>query len=79
MIPEAVVAMLACAHIGAVHVVVFGGFAPTECAKRIESAKPTVIITASCGIEGKKIIPYLPFVSNLLSQLITSHLITPDP
>ncbi|KAI5812787.1 propionyl-CoA synthetase [Pyronema omphalodes] len=68
MIPEAVVAMLACAHIGAVHVVVFGGFAPTECAKRIESAKPTVIITASCGIEGKKIIPYLPFIREAIEK-----------
>jgi len=62
MIPEALVALLACTHIGAVHVVVFGGFAPAECAKRIESAQPLVVITASCGIEGKRITPYLPFV-----------------
>jgi len=62
MIPEALVAMLACTHIGAVHVVVFGGFAPAECAKRIESAQPLVVMTASCGIESKRVIPYLPFV-----------------
>lgn len=67
MIPEAVVAMLAATHLGAVHSVVFGGFAPKECAKRIEAARPTVVLTASCGIEGgtngsRKILPYLPLV-----------------
>lgn len=55
--------MLACTHLGAVHVVVFGGFAPKECAKRIDAAKPGVIVTASCGLEGmKRKIPYLPLI-----------------
>ncbi len=66
MIPEAPVAMLACARIGAVHSVVFGGFAPNELAIRIDDAKPKVIVSASCGIEGKKTIPYKP----LLDQAI---------
>lgn len=68
MIPEATFAMLAAAHLGAIHCVVFGGFAPAECAKRIESAEPKIILTASCGIEGgtggkRRVIPYLPLVS----------------
>jgi propionyl-CoA synthetase len=62
MIPEAAIAMLACARIGAVHSVVFGGFAAKELATRIEDAKPKVIISASCGIEGKKIIQYKPLL-----------------
>ena len=51
MVPEAVVAMLACARLGAVHSVVFGGFAPRELAVRIDDARPKVIVSASCGIE----------------------------
>ena len=62
MVPEALVAMLACARIGAVHSVVFGGFAPHELAIRINDARPKLLVTASCGIEGKKIIPYKPLV-----------------
>ena len=58
MIPEAVVAMLACARIGAIHSVVFGGFASHELAIRIDDCKPKVIISASCGIEHSKIIDY---------------------
>jgi propionyl-CoA synthetase len=58
MIPEAVYAMLACARIGAIHSVVFGGFAPAELAKRIEDSKAKVVFTASCGIEPKGVIPY---------------------
>ncbi len=58
MIPEAVVAMLASARIGAVHSVVFGGFAPKELALRIEDAKPKVIVSASCGIEITRVIAY---------------------
>jgi propionyl-CoA synthetase len=58
MIPEAAVAMLACARLGAVHSVVFGGFAANELATRINDAKPKVIVTASCGIEIKRVIPY---------------------
>ncbi len=66
MIPEAVIAMLACARLGAVHSVVFGGFAPHELATRIDDAKPKTIVSASCGIEGVRIIEYKP----LLDQAI---------
>jgi propionyl-CoA synthetase len=62
MIPQAVVAMLACARLGAVHSVVFGGFAPHELATRINDSKPKVIVTASCGIEGSKVLPYKPLL-----------------
>ena len=62
MIPEAVIAMLACARIGAIHSVVFGGFAARELAARIEDAKPRVIISSSCGIEVTRIIPYKPLL-----------------
>jgi len=58
MIPEAVYGMLACARIGAIHSVVFGGFASAELAKRIEDSKAKVILTASCGMEPKGVIPY---------------------
>lgn len=63
MIPEAVIAMLACARIGAIHSVVFGGFAAKELATRIDDAAPKVILTASCGIEFQQVIPYLPLVN----------------
>jgi propionyl-CoA synthetase len=66
MVPEAVVAMLACARIGAVHSVVFGGFAPHELAKRIEDARPVMVISASCGIEGQRVIPYKPLLDQAL-------------
>jgi propionyl-CoA synthetase len=62
MIPEAAIAMLACARIGAVHSVVFGGFAANELATRINDAKPKVMISASCGIEVQRIIPYKPLL-----------------
>jgi propionyl-CoA synthetase len=62
MIAEAAMAMLACARIGAVHSVVFGGFAAKELATRINDAKPKVIVTASCGIEVKKVIAYKPLL-----------------
>ena len=71
MIPEALVAIFACARIGAVHSVVFGGFAPNELAIRIDDAKPKVIISASCGIEGKKTIPYKPLLDEAIK--IASH------
>jgi propionyl-CoA synthetase len=58
MIPEAVMGMLACARIGAVHSVVFGGFASKELATRIDDAKPTMVLSASCGIEVKRIVDY---------------------
>jgi propionyl-CoA synthetase len=66
MIPEAVTAMLACARIGAIHSVVFGGFAPNELAKRINDAKPKVIVSASCGIEREKVIPYKPLLDKAM-------------
>jgi len=66
MIPEAIVAMLACARIGAIHSVVFGGFAPRELAIRIDDAKPKVIVTATCGIEPRRIIPYVPLLHNAI-------------
>jgi len=66
MIPQAVFAMLACARIGAVHSVVFGGFAANELATRINDAKPKVIVSASCGIEVKKIIEYKPLLDKAI-------------
>ena len=74
MIPEAAIAMLACARIGAIHSVVFGGFASNELATRIEDAKPKVVVSASCGIETKKIIPYKP----LLDQAIAMSQVKPE-
>jgi len=62
MVPEAVIAMLACARIGAIHSVVFGGFAPAELSARIDDAAPKVILSASCGIEPSRIVPYKPFL-----------------
>ncbi|MEM8491040.1 MAG: AMP-binding protein [Pseudomonadota bacterium] len=62
MVAQAVIAMLACARIGAVHSVVFGGFAARELAKRIDDAKPALILTASCGFEPGKTIEYLPLI-----------------
>ena len=68
MIPQVVFAMLACARIGAVHSVVFGGFAPHELAIRIDDAQPKVILAASCGIEIKKIIPYKPILDEAIEE-----------
>ena len=62
MIPEAVIAMLACARIGAVHSVVFGGFAAHELAARIDDAQPAVIVSASCGIEPSRVVEYKPML-----------------
>jgi propionyl-CoA synthetase len=67
MVPEAVFAMLACARIGAVHSVVFGGFAAKELATRIDDAKPNVILSASCGIEGARVIPYKPLLDEAIN------------
>ncbi|UYZ60391.1 propionyl-CoA synthetase [Hymenobacter latericus] len=67
-VPEAVIAMLACARLGAVHSVVFGGFAPHELAVRINDAQPKVIVSASGGIEIDKIIPYKPLVDAAIEQ-----------
>ena len=66
MIPEAVIAMLACARIGAVHSVVFGGFAAPELALRIDDAKPKVVLSASCGIEFQNVIPYKPLIDEAI-------------
>lgn len=68
MIPEAAIAMLACARLGAIHSVVFGGFAPHELAIRIDDAQPKLIVTASCGIEFTRKIPYLPMVDEAIHQ-----------
>jgi propionyl-CoA synthetase len=68
MIPEAVIAMLACARIGAVHSVVFGGFAAKELATRIDDAAPKAIVTASCGIEGARVIPYKPLLDAAITM-----------
>jgi propionyl-CoA synthetase len=62
MVPEAVIAMLACARIGAVHSVVFGGFAAHELAGRIEDAKPKVVVSASCGLEQGRVVAYKPLL-----------------
>lgn len=67
MIPEALVAMYACARLGAIHSVVFGGFAAKELAKRIDSATPKVLLTASVGIEEKRVTQYIPLVVDALS------------
>jgi propionyl-CoA synthetase len=66
MIPEAVVAMLACARLGAIHSVVFGGFSAYELAVRIDDARPKVLVTASCGIEIQRVLPYKPIVDKAL-------------
>ncbi|MEV4734044.1 propionyl-CoA synthetase [Saccharopolyspora sp. NPDC049426] len=68
MIPEAAIAMLACARIGAVHSVVFGGFAPKELAARIDDARPSVIVAASCGLEPNRVVEYKPIVDEALRQ-----------
>ena len=68
MVPEAVIAMLACARIGAIHSVVFGGFAPKELATRIDDAKPKLILSASCGIEGSRVIPYKPLLDQAIDD-----------
>ena len=66
MVPEAVVAMLACARLGAVHSVVFGGFAPKELAARIDDARPKLILSASCGVEITRVVPYKPLLDHAI-------------
>ena len=68
MVPEAVIAMLACARIGAVHSVVFGGFSPIELAARIDDAKPRLVVSASCGIEVERVIPYKPLLDEAIER-----------
>ncbi|MBW2509577.1 MAG: propionyl-CoA synthetase [Deltaproteobacteria bacterium] len=69
MIPEAVIGMLAAARLGAIHSVVFGGFAASELAQRIQHAEAKVILTASCGIEPSRIVPYLPLLESALAKV----------
>jgi propionyl-CoA synthetase len=71
MVPEAIIAMLGCARIGAVHSVVFGGFAANELAKRIDDARPRLILSASCGIEVNRVIPYKPLLDGAVQ--IAAH------
>ena len=66
MVPEAIIAMLACARIGAIHSVVFGGFASNELAVRIDDARPKTILAASCGIEPGRIIEYKPLIDEAI-------------
>jgi propionyl-CoA synthetase len=68
MIPEALVAMLACARLGAVHSVVFGGFAPHELATRIDDAKPKALVCASCGLEPGRVVHYKPNIDSAIEQ-----------
>lgn len=68
MVPEAAMAMLACARIGAIHSVVFGGFAPAELAVRIDDAQPKVIISASCGLEAQRVIEYKPMLDRAIDR-----------
>ena len=68
MIPQAAIAMLACARIGAIHSVVFGGFAAHELAVRIDDAKPKAIVTASCGVEVNKVLEYKPIVDKAIEE-----------
>jgi propionyl-CoA synthetase len=69
MVPEAVIAMLACARLGAIHSVVFGGFAANELATRIEDAKPKVIVSASCGIEPGRLVAYKPLLDTAIEMV----------
>ncbi|MFJ3262478.1 propionyl-CoA synthetase [Pseudomonas sp. NPDC086581] len=71
MVPQAAMAMLACARLGAVHSVVFGGFAPHELALRIDDARPKLVLTASCGLEFERVIEYKPLVDKALE--LASH------
>ena len=66
MVPEAIIAMLACARIGAIHSVVFGGFASNELAVRIDDATPTVIVSASCGVEPSRVVAYKPLLDEAI-------------
>jgi propionyl-CoA synthetase len=68
MVPETAIAMLACARIGAVHSVVYGGFASHELATRITDARPRIIVSASCGVEGNRVIPYKPLLDGAIAQ-----------
>ncbi len=68
MVPEAIITMLACARLGAVHSVVFGGFGPKELAARIDDAQPKVVVATSCGIEGSRVVAYKPLLDAALAE-----------
>lgn len=68
MVPEALIAMLACARLGAVHSVVFGGFAAHELAARIDDARPTAVVSASCGVEPTRTVEYKPMLDAALDM-----------
>jgi propionyl-CoA synthetase len=70
MVPEAAIAMLACARLGAIHSVVFGGFAANELATRIDDCEPKMIISASCGMEARKVIPYKPLLDAAIMMAV---------
>jgi propionyl-CoA synthetase len=73
MIPEAAFAMLACARIGAIHSVVFGGFASVSLASRIDDAAPVVIVSADAGSRGGKVVPYKPLLDEAIKLARTSR------
>ena len=79
MVPEAAIAMLACARIGAIHSVVFGGFAAAELATRLDDAKPKVILSASCGIEPGRIVAYKPLLDEAIALSPRQAGSLPDP
>ena len=79
MVPEAVIAMLACARIGAVHSVVFGGFAANELATRIDDAKPKLILSARCGIEPGRIVEYKPLLDEAIELSAHKPAALPHP
>ncbi|MGH3424271.1 MAG: AMP-binding protein, partial [Nocardioidaceae bacterium] len=68
MVPEAVIAMLACARLGAIHSVVFGGFAPSELAARLDDARPKVVVSSSCGIEPGRVVEYKPMLDSAIDR-----------
>src|SRR5881398_3555464 len=70
MVPEALIAMLACARLGAIHSVVFGGFAAKELAGRIEDARPKVVVSASCGIEPGRTVAYKPLLDAAIDLVV---------
>ena len=71
MVPEAVIAMLATARLGAIHSVVFGGFASNELAKRLDDAKPKVVVSSSCGVEPGRVVAYKPLLDKAIE--IAAH------
>ena len=79
MVPEALFAMYACARIGAIHSVVFGGFAAKELATRLDDCKPKLILSASCGIEVARVVPYKPLLDAAIDLAKAKPRGLPDP